>query len=695
MEVETAEDSRLNRKRHQKNVYCGSSKRTNLRKVAVRSKEICQELCNEIQHNYVNVTVNTHTNNHGADSNNAGISTNNNDYICSSISSISRTDDDSSVEEIENSELSANIVPVEQKLVDWMYSYNIPHNAATALLHILKPHMSGLPLDSRSLLHTPRYSVVDTHTSGLFKYFGVEKNLVKRALTGLKPCHYPLLRNIYRDYSSENMVTISVNVDGLPLFSSSNKSFWVLLGILDQAVDRCPFVVAVYYGASKPSDATEFLQPFVNECVFLERNGINITNKHYKFCVSCVIADAPARSFVKSVVGHNSLNGCEKCVQKGKYYGRTTWPYKIDCSLRSDESFKYMEYPYHQKSISVLSSLQLGLVSQVPLDYLHLICLGVMKRLIRIWCDTGLRKGKLSSKSIDTLSNRMQILRKHTPKEFSRKPRPVKLFKFWKGTEFRSFLLYFGPVVLVKVLPRSLFEHFMLLHTAVYVLASDIGEQNSWRKYANDLMHVFVKEIPALYGKEVLVYNFHDLLHLADDVANFGKLDHFSAFPFENFMKKIKNMVRAPNNPLQQVVKRLGEDASCCLKTTKQSSVVKNVDGSIRYVVFGDRNKYVIGTNYSDSCFMTVNGEVIVVNGIKKALSPGIYSLECSRFESKTDYNKYPLKSSTLKIYLVDNLVKYRKLYTTQLYRKCVLLPDFNDNACFLCIPYCNMDVFY
>lgn len=55
------------------------------------------------------------------------------------------------------------------------------------------------------------------------------------------------------------------------------------------------------------------------------------------------------------------------------------------------------------------------------------------------------------------------------------------------------------------------------------------------------------------------MYNFHNLLHLTADAENFGALDNFSAFPFENFMTKIKQMVRSHSHPLQQVAKRMGE----------------------------------------------------------------------------------------------------------------------------------------
>ncbi len=55
------------------------------------------------------------------------------------------------------------------------------------------------------------------------------------------------------------------------------------------------------------------------------------------------------------------------------------------------------------------------------------------------------------------------------------------------------------------------------------------------------------------------MYNIHGLTHLSDDVKVHGHLDLISGFPFENYLKKIKGMVRKPSSPLQQVIRRISE----------------------------------------------------------------------------------------------------------------------------------------
>jgi hypothetical protein len=62
-------------------------------------------------------------------------------------------------------------------------------------------------------------------------------------------------------------VQLIINIDGLPLFMSSNVQFWpILCGIVSN--DRAsmePFLVALYCGISKPISAGEYLEDFLNE----------------------------------------------------------------------------------------------------------------------------------------------------------------------------------------------------------------------------------------------------------------------------------------------------------------------------------------------------------------------------------------------------------------------------------------------
>ena len=60
------------------------------------------------------------------------------------------------------------------------------------------------------------------------------------------------------------------------------------------------------------------------------------------------------------------------------------------------------------------------------------------------------------------------------------------------------------------------------------------------------ILRTFIHNALALYGQEMLVYNVHAFVHLADDVQRFGPLDEFSAFPFENSLGHLKKLIKKP-----------------------------------------------------------------------------------------------------------------------------------------------------
>lgn len=136
----------------------------------------------------------------------------------------------------------------------------------------------------------------------------------------------------------------------------------------------------------------------------------------------------------------------------------------------------------------------------------------------------------------------------------------------FKVTEYRSFLLYLGSIVLRGVLNNDKYNNFITLHVAISILLSPTSCQNiDLRAYAKLLFRIFVHNFMAIYGDCFITHNFHGLIHLVVDVKYFASildvftLDSISAFPFENYLQTIKKMVRGMNKPLEQIGKRLAQ----------------------------------------------------------------------------------------------------------------------------------------
>lgn len=238
--------------------------------------------------------------------------------------------------------------------------------------------------------------------------------------------------------------------------------------------------------------------------------------------------DAPATASVMFVAPYNGYFGCRKCCTKSEYYGKVVFP-EMRAPLRTNDDFRQRTCSSHHTGTSILERLNMDMVQDIPLDPMHLLYLGVVKKMLKQWMER--KKGsdaKLSLAEIEMLNKKIATINPFYPREFQRKPRKIEHFKIWKATEFRDFLLYTGPLLLKDVLAPSAYKHFMALSTAARILSSN--QYSEHNDAANDLLVYVVKHFKTLYGINNVTYIVHSLLHLANDCLKFGKLEEFSAF---------------------------------------------------------------------------------------------------------------------------------------------------------------------
>lgn len=160
---------------------------------------------------------------------------------------------------------------------------------------------------------------------------------------------------------------------------------------------------------------------------------------------------------------------------------------------------------------------------------------------------------RLSAIAQETINNRIIALSKCFPVEFQRKGRSLEEIEDWKAVEFRTFLLYSGPIVLKGVLSDEQYDHFLYFHIAIRILCSSSSTEEQMN-YADQCLKYFSYQFGVIYGSYQLIYNVHSITHLADDCRFLkGSLDCFSAFPFENFLGRLKMMLRGTIRPLAQL----------------------------------------------------------------------------------------------------------------------------------------------
>ncbi|ODM90974.1 hypothetical protein Ocin01_15709 [Orchesella cincta] len=260
---------------------------------------------------------------------------------------------------------------INHSLRSWAIQNNIKSKAVNSLLYILKQHscFSELPKDSRSLLKTPR-----------------KINIIK-----VKPgnyCHFPLVKTLSKVVENDNFSSIGLqlNVDGVPISKSSSQQFWPILAHVVNKPSSPPFVLGIYYGTDKPESSNKFLEIAVQELLEISETGIVINNQKVNVYVHSIVCDAPARAFLLNVKGHTGYFACTKCQIEGEHYKHRMTFDGLSHPRRTDESFRLQtNEDHHLEDESELLRLPIDIIQQIPLDYQHLICLGVVRKLLNLW----------------------------------------------------------------------------------------------------------------------------------------------------------------------------------------------------------------------------------------------------------------------------------------------------------------------
>lgn len=258
------------------------------------------------------------------------------------------------------------------KLAEWAANRNISQSTLSELLQILIVEGLNLPKDPRTLMSTLKDCEVKKMGSGSYYHFGL-CNAICAELTNAQD-------------ELTDTLTLRLNVDGIPLFRSSNAQLWPILGKIKELPGSNVFMISLYAGPSKPPSVHEFMKDVVEEFKKLTKEGLHFNEKHY--CVplpDAFICDAPARAFLKCIKGHSGYSSCERCVQSGVYLnGKIVHP-DMEAALRTDAQFYEMIDEEHHRDVSPLRELGVGLVISFVLDYMHLVCLGIVRKLVSLW----------------------------------------------------------------------------------------------------------------------------------------------------------------------------------------------------------------------------------------------------------------------------------------------------------------------
>lgn len=244
------------------------------------------------------------------------------------------------------------------------------------------------------------------------------------------------------------------------------------------------------------------------------------------------------------------------------------------------------------------------------------------------------------------------------PSEIHRAVRSLKDLAYWKGSEFRTVLLYIGMVVFKKYLQPNIYDHFMLLCTSVTICSSD--EYRDYLPKAREMFLEYVEYQIDLYGIHSISSNFHNLIHVVDEVERFGNLNKLSTYEFENCLGGIKSKLKLYNKPLEQIARRLVELANLNMTTFDfDSTFIPSVKQSykisqdISLVAFKDifvrPNVLLSNRKSGDQWFLTNKNQIVEMQ--YAFIRNGEYYICGIPIVDKTDFFTYPFSSHFINIY--------------------------------------------
>lgn len=548
------------------------------------------------------------------------------------------------------------------KLLMFYVLFNISNRAMQYLLKILIEEGFDVPKSLYLLKKKPISTKINVARSllacgGQFVYFSILDSIL-----------FCVRNNLVTFVNRFNELKIAINIDGLSPFKSSPVTLWPILISFRNTVFRRPLPVGLYVGKSKP-DFHGFVTKLHEELIKLKSDFVHVVDDiHVKVVDVLFICDAPARNFVQCLKSFASYNPCNYCRIEGVHTGKKMiFPYNTGLSFQERDDGLY-ESGLENNQISRSPFCDVSSMKYAyPPEYMHSVCLGVVRRMIYSYMSNtyGLLSCRLSQAMKNALNESVDKFKNTLPCEFSRKVRSFDQYRYFKATEYRTILLYTGPVFFQKTLPPSAYRHFLLLHFSIYILANP--RLRHLVANAKSCINLFLYGIRDIFGMEAYTYNSHCLLHLTDFVNQLGPLDSFSAFPFENFLHILKRRIKSGSFIFSQSV-------NCFDDIRKLYS-----SDTVRKLVFSGKKP--------DNCALIEYKAVYVPVEITYFENDVIVSARIMKFVE--DLYTYPYPSSSIGIgkYIVTNEVVTNVLPVS----KCVA---FYDERHVTVIPFASNDIF-
>lgn len=307
----------------------------------------------------------------------------------------------------------------------------------------------------------------------------------------------------------------------------------------------------------------------------LKDNGYKL--KHF-------IADNPKRALARFCLNHASLYPCEYCFARGTKYtppsgqnegkkrSKTVWPANsVNAEPRTTQKIleiieKIDQNPFlskeEKKGIIGRSPLldvpDYDFVRDSPTEYMHAVCIGVVKRLLELTFDIGEKRARITKRALSS-TTLFDICMSNTKvtRECSRRARKLDL-AVMKAQEYRNILILFFPHVLQCLEGNAKERKLWLL--LVFMIRSCIlpSEEQINLDDIAEASHEFYELYERLFGCDNCTYNTHIVCAHLIEMRAHGPLTLTSAFGFEAFYGEMRHAFTAgTQSPLKQIFQKV------------------------------------------------------------------------------------------------------------------------------------------
>lgn len=182
-------------------------------------------------------------------------------------------------------------------------------------------------------------------------------------------------------------------------------------------------------------------------------------------------------------------------------------------------------------------------VQHMPPDYLHGVCLGVVKKVTELTFSVGENRKRNTTRKLSSPAQfNKEMAKIKSTREYSRRSRTLD-FSVMKGQEFRNLIIMFFPIVINCIEEKAKERRLWLL--LAYMIRVCIIPENEFSNSDEGIIEYcgvhFYKLYELLFNCRNCTYYTHVISCHLGEIRALGPLTETSAFGFESFYGELRN----------------------------------------------------------------------------------------------------------------------------------------------------------